>query len=213
MTRCHRHALGVCAHCTHSLYVHGMHPHAPQEKFTVQFRKLSHDYSPPHISLLVSLCSSHVQWVSAAVDVIEMVHAANTGTLTELSEAEAQDCCGVQRPGEKSALSCLIGLGGLCSIVDYPTPKGSCGKDECRPVFSMAGWTAEHVRPEVTAVRSSSPHTRPLQLCHAKPNLHWLQHKDAVRGAFSLAYRWSVHSYGGRREMMKMSPPCIHAKF
>eukprot|EP00035_Acanthoeca_spectabilis_P021757 m.440034 g.440034 ORF g.440034 m.440034 type:complete len:225 (+) comp18457_c0_seq1:81-755(+) len=91
-------------------------------------------------------------WAEGLVDVIEMVHAQETGNIVDLSEAMAQDCCGAQPTADP--LACLEKLGGLCAAADYPTPKGRCVKN-CRPAFPLTGWVSDTVKPDVTSLSAA----------------------------------------------------------
>ncbi|CAF0807713.1 unnamed protein product [Rotaria sp. Silwood1] len=65
----------------------------------------------------------------AAVEVIESLHAIQTGKLIEGSVARVVDCC----PQPVDPFQCIMKLGGICSAGDYPTPTGQCIPNQCTP--------------------------------------------------------------------------------
>ncbi|CAF4236522.1 unnamed protein product, partial [Rotaria sordida] len=65
----------------------------------------------------------------AAVEVVESLHAIQTGQLIEGSIARVADCC----PQPVDPFLCIMKLGGICSATDYPTPTGQCIPNQCTP--------------------------------------------------------------------------------
>ncbi|CAF3353192.1 unnamed protein product [Rotaria sp. Silwood1] len=65
----------------------------------------------------------------AAVEVIESLHAIQTGQVVAGSIARVVDCC----PQPVDPFQCIMKLGGICSAGDYPTPTGQCIPNQCTP--------------------------------------------------------------------------------
>ena len=63
------------------------------------------------------------------VEVIESLHAIQTGQLTAGSPARVADCC----PQPVDVFQCIKKLGGICSAASYPKPTGQCIPDQCTP--------------------------------------------------------------------------------
>ncbi|CAF1429853.1 unnamed protein product [Didymodactylos carnosus] len=68
-----------------------------------------------------------------AVELIESLHAAETKQLVEGSIARVADCC----PQSQDVFECIKKLGGICSVSDYPEPKGKCESNACKPFATL----------------------------------------------------------------------------
>jgi len=64
-----------------------------------------------------------------SVEVVESLHAIQTGQLEEGSVARVIDCC----PQPVDPFQCVIKLGGICRQADYPSTTGQCVPDQCQP--------------------------------------------------------------------------------
>jgi hypothetical protein len=62
-------------------------------------------------------------------EIIESLHAIQTGNLEAGSVARVIDCC----PSQINTLQCISKLGGICHEGDYPTTTGQCVPNKCTP--------------------------------------------------------------------------------
>ena len=56
------------------------------------------------------------------LEVIETLHAIQTGNLASGSPARVTDCC----PQPRDPFQCIFKMGGICLAADYPTTTGQC---------------------------------------------------------------------------------------
>jgi hypothetical protein len=67
------------------------------------------------------------------VEAIESLHAIATGNLQRGSVARVIDCCSK----DIITYECIQQMGGICTYDDYPTVRGSCEANACKPFASV----------------------------------------------------------------------------
>jgi hypothetical protein len=67
------------------------------------------------------------------LELIETLHAIQTGDLRMGSVARVIDCC--QAPVD--TFQCIYKLGGICFASDYPAPTGKCVPNACKPFATV----------------------------------------------------------------------------
>ncbi|CAF1046211.1 unnamed protein product [Adineta ricciae] len=68
-----------------------------------------------------------------STEVVESLHAIETGELIQGSVEQVYDCC----PQPIDAFDCIMNMSGICRKTDYPEPLNKCEPNKCQPFASF----------------------------------------------------------------------------
>ncbi|CAF4036242.1 unnamed protein product, partial [Rotaria sp. Silwood1] len=71
-----------------------------------------------------------------STELVETLHAIETGQLIQGSIAQVFDCC----PQPIDAFDCIKNMSGICRKNDYPVPLGKCEPNKCQPFATVCSF-------------------------------------------------------------------------